>query len=118
MNKMTLKIFRPDGVELLSVPFGTDHVTWAIRNSGFCGRIDERRIAQYIGELVWRAGNDWERQKNEWMKLRVGQLYQPGADLTEINNAVISEVADFLDWNPREGYNDDGSKIETTGESQ
>lgn len=112
--KMTLKIFGTDGTELLSVPFDTDHVTWAIRNSGYCGAINESKIAQYIGEIVWRAGNDWERQKLEWIKAQVGARYQPGADMAALDQQVRDELATWLGWNALPGHNDDGSPIETT----
>lgn len=80
MNKMYLQILGFDGNPLGSVPFDTDHVTWAIRNSGFYGRVSEGLIAQYISNLIQQAGDNWERQKVEWVKKTVADRYVPGSD--------------------------------------
>lgn len=114
MNKMQLKILGTDGTELIVVPFDTDHVTWAIRNSGFKGRITEQRIAYYIGEIVWRAGNDWDKQKQEWIKLRVATLYQPGMDMAALDAQVQQELSVWLGWNPHEGYDDEGNPLQNS----
>jgi hypothetical protein len=112
MNKMTLKIFGSDGTELASVPFGVDHVTWAIRTAGFQGRITEARIAQYIGELVYKSGQSWDQQKTEFIKRRVAELYQPGVDMATLDTKVQAEVSKFLSWEPRTGFDDDGKPLD------
>jgi hypothetical protein len=111
MNKMTLKLYGTDGAELGAVQFDTDHVTWALRTAGYQGRITEGKLAQYIGELVYKSGQSWDQQKVEHIKRRVAELYQPGADMAQLNQQVNQDLAQFLSWEPRAGYDDAGNPL-------
>lgn len=101
-NEMRIKIFSSDGAELLEVPFGTRHVTFAIRNAGHRGAISEALIAQYVGQLIWRAGEDWKRQMEEWMRSRVAAQWSSEKNVVEVDAAVRAELEKFLSWESME----------------
>ena len=111
MNKMKLQILDSNDTPLGAVPFETDHVTWAIRNSGFYGRVTEGVIAQYIAKMILQAGENWERQKVEWIKKNVADLYNPGDDMTVVNAQVDALVQRYLSWEPFDGFADDGTPV-------
>lgn len=108
MSKMQLKVYGSDERELISVPFDKDHVTWAIRQLPFFGRVTEERVAAYLANLVAAVGADWERQKSLWLKAKVGEHYSPGSLDVE---KVERDLAAWTSPEPFPGYDDDGNRI-------
>jgi hypothetical protein len=97
-NEMRIKIFSSDGAELLEVPFGTRHVTFAIRNAGHRGEITEAVVAEYVARLIWRAGEDWKRQMDEWMRARVAARWSAERNMVEVDAEARGELENFLSW--------------------
>jgi hypothetical protein len=76
--EMSITIRASNGAELFTVPFGTLHVTFAIRAAGWRGEITEPIIARYVADLINSAGESWKRQLLDLQRRLYAEALDPG----------------------------------------